>query len=350
MECFVEGPQDCLIPLGSLTGKAFAPFGTVIENHLPSLRPQDCKGSSDQELPSNVSIANQETALKYGNVSTVDGCYHLAPSKTPPRTVMNLFACQPRQLRSENGRSMPPTTRRVSPLGNHDPVHGASSFYGAMPDSDSYLDIPVMERHPYTSQTFIPLHSDPLSFDTYYVVIVAPTERPNGMEGGAEKTTAPDSSCSSSGTLTARIPIRSLSQLSCPQTVDRRSLPDLRHIRAFRAKPSQAVTYGPATWHAPMAVVGSKPMDFVVVQQANGVADEDCQEVFLGSIGTQQQVKVSVDFSWVPRNTNGERKDIEGHDDGDGDNGAHVDIRGDKYSEIGQPPRKSRPKRVSKLV
>ena len=45
----------------------------------------------------------------------------------------------------------------------------------------------------------------------------------------------------------------------------------------------QAVTYGAGTWHAPMVALGEKgtAVDFVVVQFANGVAVEDCQEVFL---------------------------------------------------------------------
>jgi ureidoglycolate lyase len=56
-------------------------------------------------------------------------------------------------------------------------------------------------------------------------------------------------------------------------------LPDLRNLRAFLADGSQAVTYGPGTWHAPMVALGDRPIDFVVVQYANGVGDEDCQEV-----------------------------------------------------------------------
>jgi len=58
-----------------------------------------------------------------------------------------------------------------------------------------------------------------------------------------------------------------------------RGLPDLKNINAFVANGSQAITYGPGTWHAPMAVVGKRPIDFVVVQFANGVGIEDCQEV-----------------------------------------------------------------------
>jgi len=39
------------------------------------------------------------------------------------------------------------------------------------------------------------------------------------------------------------------------------------------------VTYGAGTWHAPMVVLGNKPVDFVVVQFKNGVEVEDCQIV-----------------------------------------------------------------------
>jgi ureidoglycolate lyase len=61
-------------------------------------------------------------------------------------------------------------------------------------------------------------------------------------------------------------------------------MPDLRRLRAFVATATQAVTYGAGTWHAPMVALGDKvtnAMDFVVVQFANGVAVEDCQEVHL---------------------------------------------------------------------
>lgn len=38
------------------------------------------------------------------------------------------------------------------------------------------------------------------------------------------------------------------------------------------------VTYGVATWHAPMVVVGGRA-DFVVLQHGSGRGEEDCQEV-----------------------------------------------------------------------
>ena len=103
--------------------------------------------------------------------------------------------------------------------------------------------VDILERHPFTTQTFIPLglsHSDEL---TNYIVIVAPSLPTNrGAIFGA---------------------------------------PDLNHVRAFVASGDQAVTYSPGTWHAPMVVVGDCPVDFVVMQFVNGVKNEDTQEVKL---------------------------------------------------------------------
>lgn len=61
--------------------------------------------------------------------------------------------------------------------------------------------------------------------------------------------------------------------------------PDLCNLKAFVAHGAQAVTYGAGTWHAPMVVLGTKRIDFVVVQFANGVPEDDCQEVGLEGQG-----------------------------------------------------------------
>ena len=54
--------------------------------------------------------------------------------------------------------------------------------------------------------------------------------------------------------------------------------PDLSRLEAFLGRGDQAVTYGVATWHAPMVVVGRRRVDFVVTQFVNGTGD-DCEEV-----------------------------------------------------------------------
>ena len=66
------------------------------------------------------------------------------------------------------------------------------------------------------------------------------------------------------------------------QTITIQDPPDLPNLKAFIARGGQAVTYGVGTWHAPMVVLGSRRIDFIVVQHANGVSDEDCQLAAFG--------------------------------------------------------------------
>lgn len=61
-----------------------------------------------------------------------------------------------------------------------------------------------------------------------------------------------------------------------------RGPPDLDNLRAFWAHGGQAVTYAAGTWHSPMAVIGDKSVDFVVLQFSNGVKEEDCEEMKIG--------------------------------------------------------------------
>lgn len=220
----VIGPPSAPILLDTeeLRQEAFSSFGTVIENPHPSLVPSP----HIQELPQNAVQANQGSALKYLDVTQLKDFYHSAPSGVPAKVVMNMFVCAPRKLI---------------------PSQGASSIEGLLP-------VEILERHPYTTQTFIPLGISPAdASEARYLVIVAPSLPPASNDGS--------------------LPVPDASGLPG------RGLPDLTRIRAFVANGSQAVTYGPGTWHAPIAVVGSKPIGFVVVQFANGVGIEDCQEV-----------------------------------------------------------------------
>lgn len=223
-----------------LSAEAFAPFGTAIASLLPrhlSTAPE--LSSLPPHSPSPI-LANQSSALKYSPISPLDNQYAgRCPSGQPAEARMSMFCCFPRQLRTI------PSQHTETPV----------------------FDVRILERHPFTTQTFIPID---LSSQTrtgtdgsperqgeeepYYLVVVAPT-----LTGQSA---------------TAKTESGSATTIQNP--------PDLGNLRAFVARGGQAVTYGAGTWHAPMVVVGKRRVDFVVAQFANGVGDEDCQEAAFG--------------------------------------------------------------------
>ena len=137
----------------------------------------------------------------------------------------------------------------------------------------AFFDVRILERHPFTTQTFVPLNSagedQHISDEPLYLVIVAPTLK---------------------GRTAAAIVKNPTTRIAESVTIT--DPPDLSKVKAFVARRGQAVTYGAGTWHAPMVVLGKRRVDFVVVQFANGVAEEDCQEVAFG-----EGVEVEVDSS-----------------------------------------------------
>lgn len=238
----------------SLDPVSFAPFGTVIQNPATH-NGQPAKIESVQ--------ANQGTATKWLDVSHLESWYHLAPSKKLAKSVMNMFVCKPRELREAG-------------------------------DDRQVLDVKILERHPFTPQTFIPLGVNP-NDETRYLVIVAPTLKPSTRAHleSRDKPYPAEYRRPKKGLrerLLGARPNPFTNDYAPSTTPSRESLgternpkgpgePDLDNLQAFIARGDQAVTYGPGTWHAPMVVLGSKPIDFVVVQYANGVGVEDCQEV-----------------------------------------------------------------------
>jgi ureidoglycolate lyase len=200
---------------------AFSEFGTVIENPAPSLVP----AQQMEYFPPSAVQANQGSALKYVDVACMKNLYGSAPSGQPSKAVMNMFVCAPRPL-----------------------------LQSKLSRTEGLFPVKILERHPFTTQTFIPLGiSQSDSYETHYLVIVAPSLPPSRAD--------------------------EIFPVPVARGSPGRGLPDLERIKAFVANGSQAVSYGAGTWHAPMVVVGKKPIDFVVVQFANGIQIEDCQEV-----------------------------------------------------------------------
>jgi ureidoglycolate lyase len=201
-----------------LTTPSFAPFGTAIISPLP---PSQSSIRTAAPLPPplypayqpDAVIANQSSAFKYSPISPLTNNYALS---TNPKPQISMFSCFPRKGLGRGNR----------------------------------FAVKILERHPFTTQTFCPLGLASGSTETYYLVIVAPSlETPiQTGEGG--------------------------SRLERP--------PDLNKLRAFIAHGGQAVTYAPGTWHAPMVVLGKRRVDFVVTQFVNGVPQDDCQEVRIG--------------------------------------------------------------------
>lgn len=234
-----------------LTPDAFAPFGEVIQNPRPDVHPS--RFADAGPLPSDAISANQGSAIKYQHVTRMLNRYHQAPSGVPGVAVMNMFVCASRKLQSRRaGRDAPTLHTGASSSSSSSPGPGSSS---------SFFEVNILERHPYTTQTFTPLSiSGPASAAArnrqgYYLVIVAPNV------AGPPPDPSPASPAASP--------------------------PDLAALRAFVATTDQAVTYGAGTWHAPMVALGPEgsTVDFVVTQFANAVGNEDCQEVVFGGPG-----------------------------------------------------------------
>lgn len=239
--------KDKIIHTKPLNQDDFATFGTVIQNPAPAVIPS----SSIKNLPPNAVQANQGTALKYLDVTHMKDFYGSAPSQRVANAVMNMFVCSPRSL-----------------LPSHD-----SNIGGLFP-------VTILERHPFTTQTFIPLGISPSEQeDVCYLVVVAPSLTPSLIDETLPVPVLSSQTTTSEGN-------------GNDEKLPGRGLPDLNRLQAFLANGSQAVTYGAGTWHAPMVVVGKKPIDFVVVQFANGVGIEDCQEAELET--TDKDICVAV--------------------------------------------------------
>ena len=227
-----------LLTLEPLSQEAFSQFGSVISNPAPHITPN----ATLSQLPPGAVPANQGSAHKYPDITSLVNLYISAPSGAASWAAMSMFVCAPRVLQQSSQAQDGSSSRR--------------------------FPVAILERHPFTSQTFIPLGlSANGPSPTRYLVIVAPSL--DRAAGGADAA-SPEA--------------RRVGQ----------NLPDLARMRAFVATGAQGVTYGPGTWHAPMVVVGHDAVSFVVAQYVNGVAEEDCQEVAWDGSAADALIRVAV--------------------------------------------------------
>lgn len=205
-----------------LSPSTFSPFGTVITHALPAAHstiPRCIPLPLHAPYQPAPLLANQSTALKYSPISPLVNDYPDAPSGGAGKPLMSMFSCFPRTL-------------------GHDGI----------------LEVTILERHPFTTQTFTPLGLSKSHPDTCFLVIVAPS---------------------------LSDPLLATSQSGVDVQIQRP--PDLCNLKAFLAHGGQAITYAVGTWHAPMVVLGKERVDFVVTQFVSGFPDEDCEEASIES-------------------------------------------------------------------
>ncbi|KAI5922066.1 putative ureidoglycolate hydrolase [Camillea tinctor] len=246
-----------IIEAEPFTREAFAPFGQAINNPRPDLIPSPSSSSSAAVASAGFGAvsANQGTAIQYRALASVREFYAQAPSGRPGTPRMTMFVCGARE---EVGASLVGGEARGK-------VNGKAK--------GKEYPVGVLERHPFTSQTFIPLGGAGAA--ARYLVVVAPSLGPTERDAALPVPTLPFS------------PAGGVPHPHPQPPLPGRGLPDLRALRAFVATGAQAVTYGPGTWHAPMMALGApgEALDFLVVQFANDVPVEDCQEVVLRTAG-----------------------------------------------------------------
>jgi len=243
-------PSSRLIPVTNLNPADFASFGQVIQN----------PATHNDQPNLRYAGANQGSATKWLDVTSMTNHYALARSKKAAKVSMNMFVCKSRALKQQQGKEV--------------------------------FSVEILERHPFTPQTFVPLGLSAEDKATYYLVVVAPT-LPHRSWGERDKRQPPypmpdpQPRRSLKDRLLGARPNPFTNEYSAsttptgsfsPTGPKGSGPPDLANLRAFIARGDQAVTYGPGTWHAPMVALGERPIEFVVVQYANGVAEEDCQE------------------------------------------------------------------------
>lgn len=250
-----------------------------------------------------------------------NGYENACPSGKVAQARLSMFACFPRKLRREkqSGHRQSAVNDILNGKVHSEGGEQAGEGEEEEPDFEGpVFDVRILERHPYTTQTFIPLdlssqkrvlrdrvpdkkshdwkgygegdvditldgtaEQDEEQEEPVFLVIVAPTLK--GQSAAATRATTSKDTAVSSSDPTTMSTVGTLSDPVNEGTVDSnrvliRDPPDLENLRAFIARGGQAVTYGPGTWHAPMVVLGPRRVDFVVVQYVNGVEDEDCQE------------------------------------------------------------------------
>ena len=282
----VTPSRPLIISLQHLTPSSFAPFGIVVTTPLP-LSP---RSSKQESIPAIVPLplhqtqttpifANQNTALKTSPISPLLNHYpppDQSVRRPESKPLMSMFSCFPRATSTLKSGQLP---------------------------------IAILERHPYTTQTFCPLGLAPNSPDSTFIVIVAPSLPDTHATAGGylQHLKPPETGSPSPGPRAKNHNDSPSSNSSYSQTNPTGTAntkppphltrpPNLSKLKAFIGRGDMAITYGVGTWHAPMIVLGKARVDFVVTQFVNGTSD-DCEEVLINGIEIDlQNLNIGIDI------------------------------------------------------
>ena len=180
-----------------LTPEAFRPYGQVVAAPAPSAAAAGGAGASE---------ANQGTASRTNWLATLE---NTRPAAAAPANVC-LFRSGPRALGP-----------------------------AARPGDEGSFQVKLLERHPFSSQLFVPLNAP----ERYLVVVALPRPEAPGVDVRREGAAPPDTTT----------------------------------LRAFMASRHQGVNYAAGVWHHPLAALDG-PTDFACVVHEDGTAD-DCHIV-----------------------------------------------------------------------
>ncbi|EGG12868.1 uncharacterized protein MELLADRAFT_76395 [Melampsora larici-populina 98AG31] len=194
--CVCPSKPAITVPVLPLTRAAFSPFGYTIEAHDD---PRTWHPSIQHKT------VNFGSAEKYCDVAQIETLK--TPTGVEPKSNLCIFSAQP----------WPET---IGGEGNR------------------RWKLKGLERHAYSSQSFLPLASNKeVSGLGSYLVVV-------GYDNGDGK-------------------------------------PDWKNLRAFLAQADQGISYKPNTWHAPLIAI-KEPMNFACIVNETGIPEFDCELVECG--------------------------------------------------------------------
>ncbi|KAF9175351.1 Allantoicase [Mortierella sp. AD011] len=182
-----------------ISKEAFEPWGQVIE--VPLYDPNAIK-------------VNQGTAQKFSNVG------YFANWRS--------YALNEESISKSGKKSLDkvPSSDEIAPA-----TTNVAIFQCYKPIETREIGVKLLERHPYSSQMFVPMGGDG---NGGFVIVVAKDRLSDGK-------------------------------------------PDLSTLKAFTVKNSQGVNYKPNVWHHPM-IVTERPVTFLTITHESGVRKDDCEE------------------------------------------------------------------------